>query len=54
MHRQRLAREIVVVLVIKFLLLAAIFVLFFGPDRRPMVTPDAVYRLLAPLVERAS
>jgi hypothetical protein len=48
MLRPRLAREIAAVLVIKVLLLAGLFWLFFGPDQRPVVTPDAVHRLLSP------
>jgi hypothetical protein len=48
MPARRLARDIAVVLTVKVALLAAIFWLFFGPDRRPDVTPEAVHRLLSP------
>lgn len=47
-QQQRLAREIAVVLTVKILLLLAIFLLFFGPERRPDITPDLLHRLLAP------
>jgi len=47
-QQQRLAREIAVVLTVKILLLLAIFLLFFGPERRPDITPDVLHRLLAP------
>lgn len=52
MLRQRLAREIAIILCIKVLLLAGLFWLFFGPERRARVTPDAVHRLLLPALER--
>ena len=48
MPHQRLVREIAVVLSVKILLLLAIFLLFFGPERRPDITPDVLHRLLAP------
>lgn len=48
MPRRRLAREIAAVLVVKVLLLAGLFVAFFGPDRRLDVTPDAMQRWLSP------
>lgn len=48
MPRQRLAREIAVVLTVKVLLLLALFLLFFGPERRPDMTPDLLHQLLAP------
>ncbi len=40
--RHPLAREIAVVLALKVVALAALYVLFFGPSHRPDLTPEAV------------
>lgn len=44
--RHPLAREIVVVLVVKVLALAALWVFFFGPAHRPDVTPETMERAI--------
>ena len=41
---RHLARQIGIALVIKALALGVLFVLFFGPDQRPTVTPERVDR----------
>ncbi len=44
--RHPLAREIAVVLVVKVLALAALYIAFFGPAHRPEVTPETMERAI--------
>lgn len=44
--RHPLAREIAVVLVVKVLALAALYLAFFGPAHRPEVTPQTMERAI--------
>ena len=44
--RHPLAREIVVVLAVKVVALAALYLVFFGPAHRPDLTPEAVDRAI--------
>lgn len=44
--RHPLAREIAVVLVVKVLALAALYIAFFGPHHRPEVTPQTMERAI--------
>jgi len=44
--RHPLAREIAVVLVVKVLALAALYITFFGPAHRPEVTPETMGRAI--------
>jgi len=44
--RHPLARDIVVVLVVKVLALAALWLFFFGPAHRPDVTPETMERAI--------
>jgi hypothetical protein len=40
--KRRLGREIAIVLVVKAIILATIYVAFFGPDQRPVIDAKAV------------
>jgi hypothetical protein len=44
--RHPLARDIAVVLVVKVVALAALYIAFFGPHHRPEVTPQTMERAI--------
>ncbi|HEX2495095.1 MAG TPA: hypothetical protein VHK24_15085 [Steroidobacter sp.] len=50
LRRGRLARQIFILLAVKFLLLLLISRLFFGADAQPEITPAAVRDHLSPSV----